>query len=47
VDFELEGRAGELYKPGGEKNKTPVPEPGFKIIDGAGRVVDSGRFKYG
>jgi hypothetical protein len=47
VDFELEGQAGELYKPGGDKNKTPVPEPTFKIVDGSGCVVDSGRFKYG
>lgn len=47
VDFELEGQAGELYKPGGEKNKKTVPEPEFKIIDVSERVVDSGRFKYG
>lgn len=47
VDFELEGQAGELYKPGADKNKTPVPEPTFKIVDGSGCVVDSGRFEYG
>ncbi|UCG57049.1 MAG: hypothetical protein JSU70_19565 [Phycisphaerales bacterium] len=47
VDFELEGRAGELYKPGGDKNTTPIPEPTFRIVDGTASVVDSGRFKYG
>jgi hypothetical protein len=47
VGFELEGQAGELYKPGGEKAGTAVPEPEFKIIDASQRVVDSGRFKYG
>jgi len=47
VDFELEGQAGELYKPGAEKNKKTAPEPSLKIIDNSGQVVNSGRFKYG
>jgi hypothetical protein len=47
VGFELEGQAGELYKPGAEKAGKTVPEPEFKIVDASQRVVDSGRFKYG
>jgi hypothetical protein len=47
VSFSLQGRAGELYKPGATINDREVPEPAFRIIDESGKVVHSGRFEYG
>ncbi|TKJ39546.1 MAG: hypothetical protein CEE38_02145 [Planctomycetes bacterium B3_Pla] len=47
IGFDLEGQAGELYAPGAKVNGKTVREPEFKIIDGSGRTVGSGRFKYG
>ncbi|MHC4728349.1 MAG: hypothetical protein ACYS17_14105, partial [Planctomycetota bacterium] len=47
IGFDLEGQAGELYAPGAKVNGKTVPEPEFKIINSAGSVVGSGRFKYG
>lgn len=47
VDFEIEGLAGESYQPGGMRDGTMAPEPGFTILDNAGQIVHSGRFKYG
>ncbi len=47
IGFDLEGQAGELYAPGVKVNGKTVSEPEFKIINGAGSVVGSGRFKYG
>ncbi len=46
VSFELEGQAGERYSAIAKKNDKEVPEPSFKIWDGAGQVVQSGRFAY-
>lgn len=47
IGFDLEGQAGELYAPGAKVNGKTVSEPEFKIINGAGSVVGSGRFEYG
>jgi len=47
VSFELEGQGGERYIPAVKKDGTVAPEPAFKVIDGSGRVVRSGQFKYG
>jgi hypothetical protein len=47
VSFSLQGRSGELYKPGATINGREVPEPAFRIIDESGKVVHSGRFEYG
>lgn len=47
IGFDLEGQAGELYSPCAKKNGKNVPEPEFKIVDGTGLIVHSGRFKYG
>ena len=47
VSFELEGQGGERYIPAVKKDGTVAPEPAFKVMDGAGRVVQSGQFKYG
>ncbi len=47
IGLDLEGQAGELYAPGVKVNGKTVSEPEFKIINGAGSVVGSGRFKYG
>ncbi len=47
IGFDLEGQAGELYAPGAKVNGKIVSEPEFKIINSAGSVVGSGRFKYG
>jgi hypothetical protein len=46
VGFELEGRASERYSGLGRKDGKEAPEPGFKIVNGAGQVVHSGRFAY-
>ncbi len=47
VRVDLEGRAGERYSAVVLKNDKEVPEPSFKIRDGAGRVVQSGQFTNG
>ncbi len=47
IGFSLEGQSGEQYSPGARKGRATIPEPKFKIVDGAGKVLDSGRFKYG
>jgi hypothetical protein len=47
IGFDLEGRAGELYAPCAMINNEKAPEPEFKIMDGSGQAVYSGRFKYG
>ncbi len=47
VGFDLEGQSGVLYRPGARKGRTTIPEPKFKIIDEAGKVVGSGQFEYG
>ena len=47
VSFSMQGRSGELYKPGATINGKEVPEPAFRIIDESGKVVHSGRFEYG
>ena len=46
ISFELEGQAEERYSAVAKKNDKEVPEPSFKIWDGAGRVVQSGQFAY-
>jgi hypothetical protein len=47
VRFELRGQAGELYAGAPKKNGKEPPEPSFKILNGAGQTVQSGRFAYG
>lgn len=43
----VQGQAGELYVPGVQKNGQWLPEPGLKIIDEAGKILATGKFKYG
>ena len=43
----VEGRAGEKYAGGVQKNGQWQPAPDFKIVDEAGKVLTSGRFEYG
>jgi len=47
IGFNLEGQAGELYRPGARKGRATIPAPKFKIIDEAGKVIGSGQFEYG
>jgi hypothetical protein len=47
VRFELRGQAGELYSGAPKKNGKEPSEPSFKILNGAGQTVQSGRFAYG
>jgi len=47
VRMDLEGQAGEQYSAVVLKNDKEVPEPSFKILDGVGRVVQSGQLAYG
>jgi len=47
ITFSLEGQAGERYRSLVKKNGAEAPEPSFKIVDGSGRIVHSGRFEYG
>ena len=47
IGLDLEGQAGERYGPDVIRNGTRVSAPVFRIIDEAGNVIDSGRFKYG
>jgi RNA polymerase sigma-70 factor (ECF subfamily) len=46
VGFELRGQAGELYSGAPKRNGKEPPEPSFKILNGAGQIVQSGRFAY-
>ena len=43
----VEGQAGEKYAGGVQKNGQWQPAPDFNIVDEAGKVLTSGRFKYG
>jgi len=43
----VEGQAGEKYAGGVQKNGQWQSAPAFNIIDEAGKVLTSGRFKYG
>jgi len=43
----VQGQAGELYVPGVQKNGQWQPEPGLKVIDEAGKILATGKFKYG
>jgi Flp pilus assembly protein CpaB len=43
----VEGQAGEKYVGGVRKNSQRQPAPVFTIVDEAGTVLASGRFKYG
>ena len=47
IGFGLQGQAGVLYDPGARKGRTTIPAPKFKIVDEAGKVVDSGQFEHG
>jgi len=46
VDFELRGQAGEVYSGAPKRNGKEPPEPALKILNGAGQIVQSGRFAY-
>jgi hypothetical protein len=46
VGFELQGQGGELYTGAPKKNGKEAPEPGLRILNGAGQVVHSGQFAY-
>ncbi len=46
VRFELRGQGGELYSGAPKKNGKEPSEPSFKILNGAGQTVQSGRFAY-
>jgi len=43
----VEGQAGEKYAGGVQKNNRWQQAPAFNIVDQAGKVLTSGRFKYG
>ena len=43
----VQGQAGETYVPGVQKNGQWQPEPGLKILDEAGKILATGKFKYG
>jgi hypothetical protein len=43
----VEGQAGEKYVPGAQMNGQWQPEPGLKIIDEAGKILATDKFKYG
>ena len=43
----VEGQAGEKYAGGVQKNGQWQPAPAFNIVSEAGKVLTSGRFKYG
>lgn len=43
----VEGQAGEKYAGGVQKNGQWQPAPAFNIVNEAGKVLNSGRFKYG
>jgi hypothetical protein len=43
----IEGQAGERYMAGALKEGQRQPEPTFRIVHEQGRVLATGRFKYG
>ncbi len=43
----VKGRGGEKYVGGVRRNGQWQQPPGFKIVNSAGKVLDSGTFKYG
>ncbi|MCP4610333.1 MAG: hypothetical protein GY845_16605 [Planctomycetes bacterium] len=47
IGFSLEGQSGDCYTPGARKGRATAPEPKFEIVDEAGKILESGRFKYG
>ena len=47
IGFNLEGRAGEQYSGRVLKNGQPLAPPKFEIVDEGGKVLYSGKFKYG
>jgi pilus assembly protein CpaB len=47
INLIVEGQAGEKYAVGIRKNRQRQPAPGFNIVDEAGKVLTSGKFKYG
>ena len=47
VGLIVEGQAGEKYAGGVQKNGQWQPAPAFNIVSEAGKVLTSGRFKYG
>ncbi len=47
ISLIVEGQAGEKYIGGVRKNRQRQPAPGFNIVDEAGKVLTSGRFRYG
>jgi hypothetical protein len=47
IGLVVEGQAGEKYAGGVQKNGQWQPAPAFNIVNEAGKVLTSGRFKYG
>lgn len=47
IGLVVEGQAGEKYAGGVQKNGRWQPAPAFNIVNEAGKVLASGRFKYG
>lgn len=47
IGLVIEGKAGEKYVPGAQKNGQMQPAPGLKIVDEAGKTLATGAFKYG
>ncbi len=47
IGLVVEGQAGEKYVGGIRKNGQSLPAPAFNIVNEAGKVLTSGRFKYG
>ena len=47
IGLVVEGQAGEKYVGGVQKNGLWQPPPAFNIVNKAGKVLTSGRFKYG
>jgi hypothetical protein len=43
----VEGQVGEKYAGGVQKNGQWQPAPAFNIVNEAGKILASGRFKYG
>lgn len=47
IGLVVEGQAGEKYVGGVQKNGQWQPPPEFNIVNEAGKILTSGRFKYG
>ena len=47
IGLVVEGQAGEKYVGGVKKNEQLQPPPRFKIVDKAGKVLNTGKFEYG